>query len=410
MKSGKNIIKHLNNLVSIDTSSRLPSQIPVRVEQVLRRKMNLKFNPKAPPSSIIVNPVGFICNMACDYCYFKNNHFGKFWQYDDITFLHKKLVEFYRYQMPRYKKKYIAIIWFGGEPLMQGIKFYKNIMEVQENIEKNNSDVRFYNAIQSNGTLINRKWASFFHSNRLKWGINISYDGLPFLHDKHRKYKNGSASSSDILNNMKLLKSQGVRFYVIIVVTEDHLPHTEAIFGHLVDELGVKEFGLNAISDICARKGIISAESYGKFLVSLFRKWVKRDEPFIHIREIEAIIMKLLGFQSGVCRFADNACGNFPVIANDFKLSFCDEYGRLPEFDIGSFRKNNINFLVKNIEMLRVKIYKKRAVCLDNRCRYFPICSRGCPLFWNKESNIFCEGYKMLFGEIENFLKGSFAK
>jgi len=410
---GKNIIKTILRQAYLDDpgySTREKLQV---IDEILQKKRceKISFGAPIPISHIIVNPVGLLCNMSCDYCYSKSdNHNYRLWKYKDIVFLHEKLIQLYRQVIPPYKIKSIRVIWHGGEPLLQNTKFYKNILDIQRRIEENNLDVRFDNYLQTNGTLIDDEWLSFFYSNRFKLHVSISYDGLPFLHDKHRKYKDGSPTSSDVLRNIKRVNSTGMNISTIMVVTEDHVPYAGNIFEHLINEVGVKGFTLCAAKDISNRKGLISSLSYGRFLVDLFKKWIEYDDSSVDIREIQSILRKFLGLSSKSCTFSPDSCGQFLAISNDFKIYYCHEYGKYLPFYLGSLKENSIKSIIARRGKLVEKIYNERFICLDSRCRYFSICSRGCPLSWGGENalNFFCEGYKMLFNEIEAFLKNFF--
>ncbi|GAI93409.1 unnamed protein product, partial [marine sediment metagenome] len=66
-------------------------------------------------------------------------------------------------------KQYIRIcehpnfIWQGGEPTLIGVEFYENAFELQHRYNIDNKNIT--NAIQTNGTLINKGWATFLKAN-----------------------------------------------------------------------------------------------------------------------------------------------------------------------------------------------------------------------------------------------------
>jgi len=408
---GKNIIENIVRESYLRNPEYFNREVLWIIDDVLHKKFDRKLNFEIPITYVIVNPIGFYCNMSCDYCYSKvDNYKYKMWKYRDIVFLHEKLVELYRCVVPIYKNKLIKVTWHGGEPLLKNIKFYKDVLDIQRRIEENNLDVRFDNYVQTNGTLIDDEWLSFFYSNRFKLHVSISYDGLPFLHDKHRKYKDGSPTSSNILRNMKRVKSAGIDVATIMVVTEDHVPYAGDIFEHLINEVGVKGFTLCAAEDISNRKGLISSLSYGRFLVDLFKKWVEYDDLSVYVGEIESVLRKFFGLPSKVCIFSLRGCGLFPAVYDDFGIYYC--HGKHLPFYLGSLREDDIKSIIATRKKIIKDIYGRRFNCLDKGCRYFAICSGGCPLSWHgkKGLNIFCESYKMLCSEIENFIRRNFCK
>lgn len=53
----------------------------------------------------------------------------------------------------------IDFIWHGGEPMMRGLDFYQSALQLQQ---QQPSNTPIQNTIQTNGTLINDRWAAFF--------------------------------------------------------------------------------------------------------------------------------------------------------------------------------------------------------------------------------------------------------
>ena len=52
---------------------------------------------------------------------------------------------------------YISFCWHGGEPLLAGKKFFREVVRVQREFRKEGQEVE--NRLQTNGTLIDREWA-----------------------------------------------------------------------------------------------------------------------------------------------------------------------------------------------------------------------------------------------------------
>ena len=108
--------------------------------------------------------------------------------------------------------KNVRIIWHGGEPLLMGIDFYKEVIE----IEKQFPNTMFSNGIQTNATLINDEWIDFFKTNKIN--VGISYDGQynDVLRDKTKQVQDA----------IKLMQDRNFRFGAICVIsgkTQDKL-------------------------------------------------------------------------------------------------------------------------------------------------------------------------------------------
>lgn len=81
----------------------------------------------------MVKPVGAVCNLACDYCYYleKANLYKdnlKHVMSDEL--LEKFIDEYINSQtMPQ-----VLFTWHGGETLMRPLSFYKKAMELQKSM------------------------------------------------------------------------------------------------------------------------------------------------------------------------------------------------------------------------------------------------------------------------------------
>lgn len=88
------------------------------------------YAPFAKPLYVMLKPVGAVCNLACDYCYYLeksklyvNN--PKHVMSDEL--LEKFIEEYINSQtMPQ-----VLFTWHGGETLMRPLAFYKKAMELQ---------------------------------------------------------------------------------------------------------------------------------------------------------------------------------------------------------------------------------------------------------------------------------------
>ena len=142
------------------------------------------------------------CNMNCVYCFHKpyskdcgrmSIHTVK--QLLDITASHYKSIN---------------IIWHGGEPLLMGLDFYKEVLLLQSNYS-----CRINNSIQSNLTLLTPEMANFFSKNNID--VSGSFDGI--CNEKTR------GRSEDILSARQLMVDQHKRCGFIMVVSGLNVNH-----------------------------------------------------------------------------------------------------------------------------------------------------------------------------------------
>ena len=158
------------------------------------------FAPFAKPLYVMVKPVGAVCNLACDYCYYleKANLYKdnlKHVMSDEL--LEKFIDEYINSQtMPQ-----VLFTWHGGETLMRPLSFYKKAMELQKKYARGRT---IDNCIQTNGTMLTDEWCEFFRENN--WLVGVSIDGPQEFHDEYRKNKMGKPSFVKVMQGINLLK------------------------------------------------------------------------------------------------------------------------------------------------------------------------------------------------------------
>lgn len=350
-------------------------------------------------STFIVKPIGSSCNLSCSYCYFQDkDEKGK------LKKMSKKNLEIFLNLFCI--KKVNNIIWHGGEPLLAGIDFYKQVVKIQSKLSGNKN---FLNFIQTNGTLINSDWINFFIENNFLVGVSI--DGPKRFHDITRKSKNGKSNFNKTINSINELKNAGILTNVICCISKYNYLHPKEIFYFFVNK-GIKKIKFLQVQgrDLDGRlqTGSISGEDYFKFLLSIFDEWVKYDDPSIEVREINSIVSLLLGGIPGDCMFAGK-CDDYLTIYSDGSVYACDSLSDNEDMRFG-FINDGLKKIKssKNFRRFRKRTEEIRRSCMA--CYYFKICRGGClqdwwPDIYKKETkNYFCSGMNKLFVEIEKKL------
>ena len=139
------------------------------------------------------------CNLRCDYCVYndfipyRRNH-GK--SNMELS-LAKRAIDYLNEHS--YKRKNVAINFYGGEPLLQ-FNLIKSCIDFAEaNIK--NREIDF--SITTNATLISPEIAEFFFRKNLN--VFVSIDGPEDIHDDYRKDANGVGSYKRSIRGFKYL-------------------------------------------------------------------------------------------------------------------------------------------------------------------------------------------------------------
>ena len=95
-------------------------------------------NPFARPLYVMAKPVGSLCNLACDYCYYLEKEYIYKAQNQQCCFQmsDRTLEEFIRQYIAAQTQPYVLFVWHGGEPLMRPISFYRKAVELQQNMRE----------------------------------------------------------------------------------------------------------------------------------------------------------------------------------------------------------------------------------------------------------------------------------
>ena len=173
-------------------------------------------SPFARPFYIMAKPAGAACNLACRYCYYLEK--SRLYADDSRHMMSDEMLE-------RFTKEYIEaqatsdilFTWHGGETLLRPIAFYEKAIALQRRYGLGRN---IDNAIQTNGTLIDERWAQFFAVNG--WLVGVSIDGPEAFHDEYRRSRQGEGSFARVMQGIEILNRYGVQWNAMAVVNNDN--------------------------------------------------------------------------------------------------------------------------------------------------------------------------------------------
>ena len=92
------------------------------------------YAPFAKPLYVMLKPVGAVCNLACDYCYYLEK--SKLYQNNPKHVMSEELLEkFIEEYINSQTMPQVMFTWHGGETLMRPLSFYKKAMELLDEVE-----------------------------------------------------------------------------------------------------------------------------------------------------------------------------------------------------------------------------------------------------------------------------------
>ena len=207
------------------------------------------------------------CNLQCRYCYL-----GKSKRAAQVSL---SLVERVLSQVCRYngKQETTGVVWHGGEPLLAGLEFYREIRQLQSTVVR---EFKIENLLQTNGVLLDEEWARFFLD--ANFHIGISLDGPKEVHDACRVFPGGEGSFDLILENIIRAKRLGLHPGIICVLTKLSLGKEREIYS-LFKKLGLSfDFGAVATTGPLA----LTPEELAKSSLRFFDLWFNDPTPAGH--------------------------------------------------------------------------------------------------------------------------------
>src|SRR5438105_7905485 len=125
-----------------------------------------------------------LCNLRCAYCHD--------WRAErDQVMPFPVLARLMAAALTDPQHAAVDFIWHGGETTLLPTTFYEKALLVQSRFRRPGQLVG--NTIQTNGTRLTPEWLRFLRDNQ--FGVGVSVDGPPQLHDRYRRYASGRPSS-----------------------------------------------------------------------------------------------------------------------------------------------------------------------------------------------------------------------
>lgn len=347
----------------------------------------------------VLRPVGEKCNLKCMYCYYNNSD----QKYNKHTIMSTEILEsFIKQYLSIYDGK-IEFMWHGGEPLLAGKEFYFKALEFQEKYKTSSHKIE--NNIQTNGTLIDKEWASFFRENNFYVGISL--DGIEECHNMYRKNTNGEGTYANVIKAIDTLREFNLEPGILQTVTKSSLPYTRQNFLFFVDSLGIKKWGVNIYNDInntnpLLHNEVITNEDYFQLYKDIYLLCKNRDDIELEIREIQTAVYAVLGRFTGMCS-SSGICSSFiSVDSNGDIYPSCDkDIAKRMGLLLGNIKTRNLIDILNSSSRIAFgeKINSLPTKCKN--CKWYSGCYNGCS--FQRSNNVFayCEGRKKLYSFIK---------
>jgi uncharacterized protein len=360
---------------------------------------------------VMAKPTGAACNLACDYCFF----LAKERLYPDSHFrMADEVLEAYLRQLLESQRvPHVTVAWQGGEPTLMGLDFFRRAQEYIARYRRPGTTVE--STLQTNGTLLDDEWCEFLHEHSFLVGISL--DGPREMHDAYRHDKSGRPVFDRVLRGLRLLQEHGVEFNLLATVHAANGDHGLEVYRFFRDEIGARYLQFIPIVERDNETGFqegaaltdrsVCPEQYGRFLISVFDEWVRRDVGRVFVQTFDGVLASYVRGRSTLCVFSP-VCGEAAALEHTGDLYSCDHFVE-PKHLLGNILETALAELMgseKQRGFGRAKRETLPRYCRE--CRWLFACNGECPK--NRVSrtpdgepglNYLCEGLRAFFEHTE---------
>lgn len=386
---------------------------------------------KPPPSfHLLAKPTGSICNLDCKYCFFLSKEM--LYPGDRFRMADELLETYIRQLLESHHTPEVTIAWQGGEPTLMGLDFFKRSVELAERYRQ--PWQRVQHTVQTNGVLLNAKWAAFFKEHGFLVGLSV--DGPRELHDRYRVDKRGNGSFDRVMAGYEHLRAHEVDVNVLCTVHAANQDRPLDVYRFFRDAMGVRFIQIipvverttetllplanlgwgtkgNQKRPLYVQAGnrvterSVNPEAFGRFLIAVFDEWIVRDVGEVFVQMFDAALANWHGEPPGLCVFSET-CGLALALEHNGDLYSCDHYVE-PAYRLGNITETPMAELVASDRQRAFGLAKRDSLpqyCLNCEVRH--ACHGECPRnrFMSTPDgegglNYLCAGYKAFFNHID---------
>jgi uncharacterized protein len=345
-------------------------------------------NETTPKQILLVLKLTKDCNLRCKYCYVDagENH--------NKDYMTKETARNLLKWIKNNPDKNFSINFHGGEPFLN----MPTLQFITENAPSN--IVSFM--VQTNGTLM-QKNIQFIKDNNI--GVGISLDGPPVLNDKMRIYANGTGSASKVMQGLKQLKRNRIKYGVICVVGEHNIANPDEVFDFFVS-MGARNLKFSPLAQEGRSSNSIDCDEYFEFMKRIYFKLLEHNKRNnrVSVRNFDVKLINLLSrnrpymCQRNPCGAANCLFG----VDTDGKIFACDKLISNDKYICGDL-KSSLKDIYSSKPASDIKKRTPKTIKKCDKCIWQSACGQGCTsAAINTFDNIFredpfCDYYKKIF-------------
>lgn len=346
-----------------------------------------------PPLSIMIKPASSLCNLRCKYCFYADVSSQR--EFENFGLMAEETAEkLISSALDFADGESVAFAFQGGEPLLRGMEFFESFAQKVDFHNTKGSEI-FY-SLQTNGILIDEKWAEFFRKNRFL--IGLSLDGN-YGCNRFRVDANNENVYYTVSEKAEILKKHKVEFNILTVLTGLAAENGAEIYKALRDS-GYKYLQfipcLRPFGDKSENQLYMTPKQFEKFLIEVFNLYVKDfyRGNYVSVRYFDNLVRMYLGDRPEQCGLCGHCTHQFVAEGNG-NIYPCDFYCT-DEWLLGNINEVSLESMAKSEKAKKFIVESLSTGEECKACKFFPLC-RGGGCKRQKADRDYCQSYKSFF-------------
>jgi uncharacterized protein len=336
--------------------------------------------------------------MNCKYCFYHDVANNR--SVADFGFMSLETIEIIIRKVLQFASGYATFSFQGGEPTLCGIDFFESVIKLQNKLNING--VSISNCIQTNGILIDKKWAEFLHDHHFLVGLSL--DGPGNLHDEYRTDAKGIGTHTRVMQAVALLNKYKVEYNILFTITSLAARAPEKLYDFFkTNNFNFLQF-MPCIDPGDNERGVhkysLKPERYAYFLKRFFDKWYIdfTGGREVSVRYFDNLVRMVMGMPPEMCSLLGSCHCQF-VFEADGSVYPCDFYVT-DRWKLGNIHKNELLELYESDTCKRFLSSSLSTASCCRDCKWKYLCRGGCRRDRENtrtkelERNYYCQAYK----------------
>lgn len=347
-----------------------------------------------PAISTLIKPASGRCNLQCAYCFYNDEASRR--ATDDFGMMREDTLEAIVRAVFEKAEQSATFSFQGGEPTLRGLPFYRRLIELQSQYNKNN--IKVLNCLQTNGILIDEQWAQFLAEQQFLVGLSL--DGPKAIHDKFRRDKRGEPTFKRVLRAAQRMDAAGAQYNILFTVTSEAAKEPGKVYTFF-KENGMKYLQfMPCIDPFAAQRGgedfSLLPDEFALFLRKFFDRWAADvlAGDGISVRYFDNLLSMAAGYPPEACSMQGHCACQF-VFEADGSCYPCDFYVN-ENWCLGNIHTSSLDEMFTSETARRFLAGGSRLAARCKDCEVLRLCRGGCRR--DRENpqyeNYYCRAYK----------------